>query len=127
MKYMLLMFADELNAPKTPDEYQVITQAWYGFGEEAKSAGVLLSNNGWEPVASVTTVRVRDGKALITDGPFAQTHEQLGGYYLLDCKDLDDPVPYQVQAAISALHAEAQTSDNTDGIKLRCSMTYSLR
>ena len=62
------------------------------LGKEAEAAGVLLSNNGLAPVADATTVRVRNGKTLITDGPFAETHEQLGGYYLLDCKDLDEAI-----------------------------------
>ena len=53
---------------------------------------VLLSNNGLDPIANTTTVRVREGKTLITDGPFAETHEQLGGYYLLDCQDLDEAI-----------------------------------
>lgn len=92
MKYMLLMYVDEAKAPQTPDEYQAVTQAWYGFNEEAKAAGALLSNNGLDPIANATTVRVREGKPLITDGPFAETHEQLGGYYLLDCKDLDEAI-----------------------------------
>jgi hypothetical protein len=92
MKYMLLMYANESDAPRTPEQYQAVAQAWYAFGEQAKAAGVLLSNNGLSPIADATTVRVRDGKALITDGPFAETHEQLGGYYLLDCKDLDEAI-----------------------------------
>jgi hypothetical protein len=86
MKYMLLMYADESKLPKTPEEHQAIAPAWYAFGEEVKAAGVLLSNNGLSPA----TVRVREGQTLITDGPFAETHEQLGGYYLLECKDLDE-------------------------------------
>ncbi len=60
------------------------------IGKEVEAAGVLLSNNGLSSVANATTVRVRDGKTLITDGPFAETHEQLGGYFVLDCKDLDE-------------------------------------
>ena len=55
---------------------------------------MLLSNNSLSPVADATTVRVRDGKTLTTDGPFAETHEQLGGYYLLDCKDLDEAIAW---------------------------------
>ena len=90
MKYMLLMYADESQAPKTAQEDQVVAQAWYGFNEEAKAAGVLLLNNGLDPIASATTLRVREAKTLTIDGPFAETHEQLGGYYLLECKDLDD-------------------------------------
>ena len=94
MKYMLLMYANESEAPKTPEEYQAVAQAWYGFKEEVTAAGVLLSNNGLSPVADATTVRVRNGKTLSTDGPFAETHEQLGGYYLLDCKDLDEAIAW---------------------------------
>jgi len=90
MKYMLLMYANESETPKSPEAYQAAAQAWYSFGEEAKAAGVLLSNNGLAPVADATTLRVRNGKTLTSDGPFAETHEQLGGYYLFECKDLDE-------------------------------------
>jgi hypothetical protein len=92
MKYMLLMYADESKAPQTAEEHQAVAQSWYSLGEELRAVGVLLSNNGLDPIANATTVRVRDNKALITDGPFAETHEQLGGYYLLDCKDLDEAI-----------------------------------
>jgi len=92
MKYMLLMYADESKAPKTPEEQQAAGPAWYAFGKEAEAAGVLLSSNGLSSVTDATTVRVRDGKTLTTDGPFAETHEQLGGCYLFDCKDLDEAV-----------------------------------
>ena len=92
MKYMLLLYADESKSPQTPKEYQAVTQAWYSFNEEAKAAGVLLSNNGLDPIANATNVQVRENKTSITDGPFAETHEQLGGYYLFDCKDLDEAI-----------------------------------
>lgn len=94
MKYMLLMYANEAKAPQTPEEYQAAAPLWYNFAQEAGAAGVLLSNNGLTPVADATTVRVRDGKTLTADGPFAETHEQLGGYYLLDCKDLDEAMAW---------------------------------
>jgi hypothetical protein len=92
MKYMLLMYWNEAEVPQNmaPEEFQAVAKSWYDFGEEAKAAGVWVGNNGLCGVADATTVRVRDGKTLITDGPFAETHEQLGGYYLLDCKDLDE-------------------------------------
>ena len=93
MKYLLLMYADESKAPQTPEEYQAHDpQSWYSLLEELKAAGVLLSTNGIAPGANATTVRIREGKTLITDGPFAETHEQLGGYFLLDCKDLDEAI-----------------------------------
>jgi hypothetical protein len=101
MKYMLLMYADESKLPKTPEEHQAIAPAWYAFGEEAKAAGVLLSNNGLSPAGDATTLRVREGKTLITDGPFAETHEQLGGYYLLDCKDLDEALGWAAKIPVA--------------------------
>jgi hypothetical protein len=90
MKYLLLMYADESKAPTNPEEYQAAGQAWYAYSKEVEAAGILLSNNGLSSVNDATTVRVRDGKTLIADGPFAETHEQLGGYYLLECKDIDE-------------------------------------
>jgi len=90
MKYLLLMYANEAEAPKSPEELQTIADAWYVYMEEAKAAGVLLSNGGLEPAATVTTVRIRNGKTLATDGPFAETHEQLGGYFLVEAKNLDE-------------------------------------
>ncbi len=93
MKYMLLMYAKESVAPNyTPEEQRAVFQAWQDLLKDAKASGVLLSNNGLSPTANATTVRVRDGKKLITDGPFAETHEQLGGFLLLNCKDLDEAI-----------------------------------
>ncbi|MHB8625384.1 MAG: YciI family protein [Aggregatilineales bacterium] len=93
MKYMLLMYWDQSIVPKsTPEEIKAAAQDWYALGDEMKAAGVLVSNNGLSPITNATSVRVRDGKTLITDGPFAETHEQLGGYYILDCKDLDEAI-----------------------------------
>ncbi len=69
--------------------------------------GVLLSNNGLSSVTDATTVRVRDGKTLIADGPFAETHEQLGGYYLFDCKDLDEAISWAAKIP-SALYGSIE-------------------
>jgi hypothetical protein len=91
MKYMLLMYWNESEVPQTPEERQALApDKWYALSEEMKAAGVWLSSSGLSPIADATTVRVRDGKTLTTDGPFAETHEHLGGYFLLDCKDLDE-------------------------------------
>lgn len=91
MKYLLLMYASESNFPP-PQEIQADVSAWNALLKESKEAGVLISTNGVAPGSSATTVRLRDGKTLLTDGPFAETHEQLGGYFLLDCKDLDEAI-----------------------------------
>jgi hypothetical protein len=95
MKYMLLMYAGESKASEIPpEELLAVQQAWYSLLEEAKAAGVLISNNGFLSVANATSVRVRDGKTLTTDGPFAETHEQLGGFFLVECQDLDDAIAW---------------------------------
>lgn len=95
MKYMLLMYANESKAPNhTPEEFKAAAQEWAAFGKEAAAAGVLISNSGLASVSNATTVRVRDGKALTTDGPFAETHEQLGGCFLFECKDLDEAISW---------------------------------
>src|SRR4051794_4224077 len=91
MKYLLTIYADESRyATMTPADSAALMEAYGKFGTEAQAAGVLLGGEGLQPTATATTVRVRDGEAILTDGPFAETREQLGGYYLLDCADLDE-------------------------------------
>jgi hypothetical protein len=98
MKYMLLIYANQAEGPSyTPEEQQVASQAWHSLTAEMKAAGVFVANNGLAPVSDATNVRVRNGKTLIADGPFAETHEQLGGYYLLDCKDLDEAIAWAIR------------------------------
>jgi hypothetical protein len=93
MKYMLLIYANQSEAPAyTPEQAQAATQAWQAVGSDMAAAGVLVSSSGLAPVADATSVKVRGGKTLIADGPFAETHEQLGGYFLIDCKDLDEAI-----------------------------------
>jgi hypothetical protein len=93
MKYMLLIYGNQAEAQKiTPEQQQAQMREWLAFADEAQAAGVLLNYDGFAPVTASTTVRVRDDKTLITDGPFAETHEQLAGFYLMDCKDLDDAI-----------------------------------
>ncbi len=95
MKYMLLMYAAEAEMPKTtPEDVQAVQRTWVTLLKDAQAAGVLVETNGLSPTANATTVRVREGKNLITDGPFAETHEQLGGFFILDCKDLDEAISW---------------------------------
>jgi hypothetical protein len=93
MKYLLLMYAAEsIGSSYSTEEWQAAAQTWAEFRQEMSASGVLISSSGTRPGANPTTVRVRNGKTLLTDGPFAETHEQLGGYFLLDCKDLDEAI-----------------------------------
>jgi hypothetical protein len=72
------MYANEANVSQTPEEQQVAAPAWQALVKEMGTAGVLLSNAGLSSTADATTVRIRDHKTLITDGPFAETYEHLG-------------------------------------------------
>ncbi len=93
MKYVLLMYAGESEASKfSPEELQGIGKDWQTLLKEAQAAGVMVSTGGVAPGTDATTVRVRESKTLITDGPFAETHEQLGGYSLIECEDLDEAI-----------------------------------
>jgi hypothetical protein len=90
MKYMLLIYGDE-NA-WTMDERQACYVESAELCHALNEEGVFLSANPLQLVASATSVRVREGKRMVTDGPFAETREQLGGYYLVDAKDLDEAI-----------------------------------
>ncbi|HKF80555.1 MAG TPA: YciI family protein [Thermoleophilaceae bacterium] len=92
MKYLLALFGDESRwAERTPEQMQEAMKHWDAYTNEAIEAGVHVGGEGLQPSATATTVRIEEsGDAIVSDGPFAETKEQLGGYYLLDCKDLDD-------------------------------------
>lgn len=95
MKYMMLIYANYSERQQlTPEEFRAENQAWLDFRAEVQAAGVFVANDGLAPASDATTVRVRDGKTLIADGPFAETHEQLGGYFMLDCENLDEALKW---------------------------------
>jgi len=91
MRYMLLLYHDDQLFPKpgTAEEGQLY-QGYARFHEEVQKIGATGGSERLRPPSDATTVRVRKGKRVTTDGPFAETKEQLAGYYLLDCKDLDE-------------------------------------
>src|SRR4051794_29170467 len=93
MKYMLLIYSNP-DAQMTPEEIQAEMNAYWGFEEEVRKSGVHVSGEGLHPISAATTVRVRDGKTLTTDGPFAETREHLGGYYLIDVPNLDEAIKW---------------------------------
>lgn len=90
MKYLLLVYMDEnaMNASEREHCYAESAQ----LCQELNNRGQYLAASPLQPVATATSVRVREGKQLVTDGPFAETREQLGGYYLVDVKDLDEAI-----------------------------------
>jgi hypothetical protein len=96
MKYMLALIADESRfADRTAEQQAEVMKAWDDFTRAAIDAGVHLGGEGLEPSSTATTVRIQaSGEPIVSDGPFAETKEQLAGYYLLDCKDLDDALAW---------------------------------
>jgi hypothetical protein len=91
MKFLLLLYGDESQwADATPEEISKMMEDYQAYDGEIQGAGVLVAGEGLEPSSAATTVRVRDGEPVLSDGPFAETREQLGGFYLLDCADLDE-------------------------------------
>ena len=93
MKFLAMIYADESRwTDATPEQIAATMQAHGTFGENAGKAGVFAGGEGLQPTATATTVRVRDGERMLTDGPYAETKEQIGGYYVVDCKDLDEAI-----------------------------------
>lgn len=99
MKYMLLIYADVSKRPNyTPEELEAAQQINTAYLTEAQVAGALMQNEGFHVITSAKTVRVRDDKTLTADGPFAKTQEQLTGYIMLDCKDLDEAISWAAKS-----------------------------
>jgi hypothetical protein len=97
MKYLCLVYMQEKDLTAVPDDDCM------AFGETLRASGRYLAAEALQPVETATTVRVRDGKVSVTDGPFAETKEQLAGFYLIDAKDLDEAL--QVAARIPPARA----------------------
>jgi hypothetical protein len=92
MQYLLLIYENQANRPAWEPGKTPMLEEYQQFTESIKKSGHMLGGNALQSVSTATTVRVREGKTLTTDGPFAETREQLGGYYLIEAKDLDDAI-----------------------------------
>ncbi|HSB10601.1 MAG TPA: YciI family protein [Blastocatellia bacterium] len=90
MKYMLLVYLDEQALSETEREHCYVESAQ--LARDLNASGHYLAAGPLHPTATATSVRVREGRRFVTDGPFAETREQLGGYYLIDAKDLDEAI-----------------------------------
>jgi hypothetical protein len=91
MLYMFLLHWNEANPVVSPEE---AIREHFAFTEEARARGAYVYSEAIGGTAAATTVRVRDGKTMITEGPFAEAKEVMGGFYILDCKDLDEALEY---------------------------------
>ena len=97
MRYLLLIYGDEKAAAERqasmpPEELERTMKGWWEYTAWLQEAGWHRGGEALEPTSTGTTVRVRDGETLTTDGPFAETKEQLGGFYLIECDDLDQAI-----------------------------------
>ena len=93
MKYLCLIYDDEkLLDSMLPKESEAFMGEYYAFTDDIRKSGKYLAGEALQPVQTATTVRVRNGKLSATDGPFAETKEQLGGFYLIDARDLNDAI-----------------------------------
>jgi hypothetical protein len=93
MRYLILIYENEATIPQDEAEFQ----RWMDYTERLKASGCYLGGEALQPTSTATTVRVNSGKALMTDGPFAETKEQLGGFYMVDCKDLDEALKWAAE------------------------------
>ena len=96
MKYLLTLWGDESRfADRTPEQIQESMKHWDAYTIETKDAGAFLGGEGLQPTATATTVKIdASGDHIVSDGPFAETTEPLGGFYLLDCENLDDAIAW---------------------------------
>lgn len=126
MRYMLLIYQKEQEGPPSPEESQQSMAAHWAVMEETKKLGIFRGAEPLQPTSTATTLR-REGDRLVTlDGPFAETKEQLAGYYILDCTDLDEAIAWAAKLPlrctggvggveirpIRPLSARAQPADN---------------
>jgi hypothetical protein len=98
MKYLALIYSDEnnsaINPPPDSPEMGLLIDGYMAFGAAGGEAGVILGGDALMPTTTATSVQVRNGDTIATDGPFAETKEHLGGYYLLECENLDQAIEW---------------------------------
>jgi hypothetical protein len=98
--YMLMLYAGEVG-PAEQAEREAELPLWLELNDSLQKAGLLVATGRLHRVAAATTVRVRDGETELTDGPFAVTKEVLGGYYVLDCRDLDEALAHAARVPLA--------------------------
>ena len=106
MKYMFLIYSQERPEGPDPEQIESIKSGHWTVMQEAKQKGVLLAVEGLKSTATATTVRIQGGKPITLDGPFAETKEQLAGYYILECTDLDEAIGWAARIPSSCKGTE---------------------
>jgi hypothetical protein len=103
---MFMIYSQERPEGPHPDAIEDLKSRHWAVMQEARQKGVLLAVEGLKPTSLATTVRTNQGKAIVIDGPFAETKEQLAGYYILECKDLDEAIDWAGRIPTSCKGAE---------------------
>ena len=118
MQYLLMIYDDEEQAAEASEATRTATLAEYDrLNAELAARGVLRGGAELQPTETATSVRVRNGQVLLTDGPFAETREQLGGYYLIECESLDEAL--EVAAAVpGARSGTVEVRPQAEGVAL---------
>ncbi|HSJ09997.1 MAG TPA: YciI family protein [Longimicrobiales bacterium] len=98
MRYLILIYENEATTPQDEAEFA----KWMAYTESLKAAGVLRGGEALQPTSTATTVRVQDGRMITTDGPFAETKEQLGGFYMIECENLDEALKWAAEIPSAA-------------------------
>jgi hypothetical protein len=95
MKYMLLLYGDEsAREGMSEEDAKAQLSRWSAYSDELVKAGAFVSGEGLQPSATSTTVRFERGERILSDGPFAETKEQLGGFYVIECRELDEALAW---------------------------------
>ena len=103
MRYLCLIYNDEkAHSNMSEQEMGAMMEAYGKYTEDLERAGAMLGGEALQPTETATTVQVRDGKTLTTDGPFAETKEQLGGFYMIEAKDLDESIAWAAKIPSAA-------------------------
>jgi hypothetical protein len=95
MRYAMLIYTQETSPEDiSEEEANTFRDAYFEFTNDVRQKGIVSAGEALQPTSTATSVRVRAGETVSSDGPFAETKEQLGGFYILDCKDLDEAIEY---------------------------------
>jgi hypothetical protein len=94
MRYMFMIYSQERPEGPPPDEIQDLMERHWAVMQDARQKGILVAVEGLKPSTTATTVRIKEGKPITLDGPFAETKEVLAGYYILECNDLDEAIEW---------------------------------
>jgi hypothetical protein len=107
MRYMFLIYSRESDFTEAPaEDMEKVKAGHWAVMDETKRKGVLRAGEPLQPTATATTIRKDGGKPLVLDGPFAETKEQLAGYYIIDCKDLDEAIDWATKIPTSCKGGE---------------------